>query len=102
MIDQVAFTAWVQRRQAHQLAKKMKSLLEQAESDPQASNNSATFDHTHEIELGEAHDMTKKPRRQHKWTEVHSFFAVMGGFAIGTSNVSETYLPESRSWTILS
>jgi hypothetical protein len=80
----------------------MKSLLGQAESDVQASDNSTTFTHICEMELGEAHDMTKKTSRRHKWTEVHSFFALMGGFAIGTSNASETYLPESRNWTILS
>ena len=39
----------------------------------------------------------KSQARQHKWTHVHSFYAIMGGFAFDTSQAKPNFLPNGRS-----
>ncbi|KAE9372869.1 hypothetical protein N431DRAFT_409181 [Stipitochalara longipes BDJ] len=61
----VVFVAWCQRQQASKLSKDLQPIFEKG-----------------------ALDMPQN-RRRHQWTLTHSFFAIMGGFAIDTNDLGE-------------
>lgn len=39
----------------------------------------------------------KDPKARYPWTIVHSFYALMGGFAFDTSKGGAEFLPDSRT-----
>jgi hypothetical protein len=95
--------AWVQRRDSHRLNKKMISLLNDLDINTNHTTSvSVAFQHSHQMEMGEFRRSEKISQRRYKWTQTHSFFAVMGGFAIDTSTFSKEYLPERRDRVVLS
>ena len=97
----VAYIAWYQRQAAVKLTAKMKRLLDDPPGpkhedllaqllnllgfrrESEHSTNAETQKHT--------------PRRRQPWTNVHSFYAVMGGFAFDTSASTPSFLPNGRT-----
>jgi hypothetical protein len=113
--SQIAFTAWVQRRDAHALTKKVNDALKgHGVWDPKQTSSSIP-NIPEDIEHG-AVNKNEKARndniepdadeegptlipRKFEWTHVHSFMAVMGGFVVDTTELDEDeqYLPGSRT-----
>jgi len=110
------FTAWVQRRDAHALTKKINTQLQRHGAwnpqwdsssrskkpkdveDGQPPGNEKTPDHS----IGNSPDDENKNAlavRQFEWTHVHSFVAVMGGFVVDTTKLdaNDQYLPGTRT-----
>ena len=67
----VAYTAWRQERQARNLVQYTSDKL---------------------FEPSEA-----RPARRNKWSKVHGFYAVMGGFAFDTDDSEQKFMPGSRT-----
>jgi hypothetical protein len=85
LLSKVAFTAWAQRRDAKLLTPKMQCWLNSG------GNRTDT----------ETGDDTKT--RIHPWTDIHSFYALMGGFAFSTHDLppGKKFLPGNRDVVIL-
>jgi hypothetical protein len=104
------FTAWSQRRKAHQLTKKMNSVWNW-QNDNILPNDTEASPSTHDdieascgsatgsgLNWGGDTQKTEQPKRTNQWTHTHSFFANMGGYAIDCSDLDDEhrYLPAAR------
>ena len=89
---EVAFCAWAQYREARRIAQQMNQLLNIVEH---VEPSRVPRDPDHDIELNPVQDRHVLHQR---WTTVHGFYALMGGFAFDTSDVpkDEKFLPGSR------
>jgi hypothetical protein len=112
--SQIAFTAWVQRRNAHALTKKVNDVLKEHGVWPPKQASISNPNIPGDVEHGavkkneknsndniepdpDKEEFTLIPRK-FEWTHMHSFMAVMGGFVVDTTDLpeDEQYLPGKR------
>jgi hypothetical protein len=113
--EMIAFTAWVQRRNANALTKKVNDALKGhgVWDSKQASSSNPNI--PGDVEHSAVNENEKTPNdniepdpdkeeftlipREFEWTHVHSFIAVMGGYVVDTTALDEDeqYLPGKRT-----
>jgi hypothetical protein len=88
----------VQRRKAYRLFKKLQEIWKNEAEKTKQLQQYKSGNTSNDVEPGLPKDPQESPARKHEWTTMHSFFAVMGGFAFDTSNVpkEEKFLLGSR------
>ena len=96
----VAYIAWYQRQAAVKLTAKMKRILD----DPPCPKHEDLLAKLLKLmgfrkeseQSPDAETQKRSSKRRHVWTNVHSFYAVMGGFAFDTSESTPSFLPNGR------
>lgn len=105
--EMVVYIAWRQRREAERLVRDVRRHLRQAETQSKVKGfwnrccgrwRKSSRAENEDVSIASspapvtAVDEIPMPR----WTMVHGFYAVMGGFALDCSDASEAFLPDSR------
>lgn len=93
LLRKVAFTAWAQRRDAKLLTPKMQPWQRTTSLGKEAN--------TADMERADGNRVNNS--RIHPWTDIHSFYALMGGFAFSTRDLppEKKFLPGNRDVVIL-
>lgn len=97
--EMVVYVAWRQRQEAKRVLRDVRKLLGQ----PTPRSKLRRIWHRclgfrrarSNITSGSSPAATTFPKPE--WTLVHGFYAVMGGFALDSSNATENFLPDSRT-----
>ncbi|KAL1798316.1 hypothetical protein ACET3X_002353 [Alternaria dauci] len=107
----VALAAFCQYREATALGKRVRKVYGQKEPSFWSLSTSKRVTKLEDDENGGSEseqsrqlqqlDATETKRRRHPWTRTHSFYALMGGFAIDTRRCEKNFLSHGRNRMIL-
>lgn len=70
----------------------------------EGKNQATQLPNEDDVELQTPQDIQEMPKRKHRWTNTHSFYAIMDGLAFDTSHLplNEKFLPGGRDRVTLS
>ena len=95
--EMVVFTALEQRRAALRLTKEVQTALGEKEQTPKWQRLQRWLWHKEDPVVSDNVAPSERESKvtdcRHRWTHVHSFYALMGGFVFDTSNAPAKFLP---------